>query len=92
MKYVKVRWIHTSHDDPVTLYSELNSDLWEERKVEIYADGRADFADSEERSGSTKLGIEPFPALEEIASDPQFEPMVISAAEFESAWEQAKAR
>ncbi|MGY4397671.1 hypothetical protein ACVWZA_002868 [Sphingomonas sp. UYAg733] len=92
MKYIKVKWMHTSPDDPVMLYSELNPELWEERKVEVYADGRADFADSEEHSGSTKLGIEPFPTMEEIATDPQFEPVAISAAEFESVWEQAKAR
>jgi hypothetical protein len=92
MKYVKVRWIHSLSDEPVMLYSELTDDMWETRKVEIYADGRADFANSEERSGSTNLGIEPLPSLEEIAADPEFEPAVISAEEFESVWEQAKAR
>ncbi|MBN9474026.1 MAG: hypothetical protein ABT00_22255 [Bordetella sp. SCN 68-11] len=92
MKYVKVRWIHTSSDQPVMLYSELNDESWELRKVEVYADGRADFADREEQSGSTKLGIEPLPPLEEIAADPEFEPVVISAEEFEAAWESAKAR
>jgi len=92
MKYVKVRWIHTSSDQPVMLYSELNDENWELRKVEVYADGRADFADREEQSGSTKLGIEPLPPLEEIAADPEFEPVVISAEEFEAAWESAKAR
>lgn len=92
MKYVKVRWIHAIPDEPVMLFSELTDDMWETRKVEVYADGRADFADSEERSGSTKLGIEPYPPLEEIAADPQFEPVVISAEEFEAAWERAKAR
>jgi hypothetical protein len=92
MKYVKVRWIHAIPDEPVMLFSELTDDMWETRKVEVYADGRADFADSEERSGSTKLGIEPYPPLEEIAADPQFEPVVISAEEFEAAWESAKSR
>lgn len=91
MKYVKVKWRHSLDDTPVLLYSELNSGLWEVRKVEVYADGRIDFADREERSGSTKLGIEPLPSLEEIAADPEFEPAAISAAEFESVWEQAKA-
>ena len=92
MKYVKVRWIHTSSDQPVMLYSELNDESWELRKVEVYADGRADFADREDQSGSTKLGIKPLPPLEEIAADPEFEPIVISAEEFEAAWESAKAR
>lgn len=91
MKYVKVKWLHALDDTPVLLYSELDSDMWEVRKVEIYADGRMDFADREERSGSTKLGIEPLPPLEAIAADPEFEPVTISADEFESVWEQAKA-
>lgn len=90
MRYVKVKWLHSSRDTPVLLYSELNPGLWEVRKVEVYADGHMDFADRDERSGSTKLGIEPLPPLEEIALSPEFEPAVISAEEFESVWEQAR--
>jgi len=92
VKYIKVKWLHTSLDSPTLLYSELNSDLWEVRKVEAYADGRTDFADREEHSGSTKLGIEPLPPLEQIAADPEFEPVIISAEEFESVWQHAKSQ
>ena len=77
-------------DTPKLLYSELNSDLWEIRKVEVYADGRMDFADHEERAGSTKLGIECWPPLEDIAADPEFDLQIISENEFESMWGQAK--
>lgn len=87
-----MKWIHDLPDTPELLYSELDSEQWEIRKVEVYPDGRMDFADHEERTGSTKLGIEPMPPLEDIAADPQFEPQVISAEEFESVWERAKAR
>jgi hypothetical protein len=90
MRYVKVRWIHASPDYPETLYSELDQDMWEIRKVEVYADGRMDFADNDRRSGNTKLGIVPHPSLEEIATDPQFKPMLISAEEFESIWNHAR--
>jgi len=82
--------MHTSQDYPVMLYSELSNDMWEIRKVEVYADGRTDFADSDKRSGNTKLSIEPYPSLLEIAADPQFEPIVISAEEFESIWKCAR--
>jgi hypothetical protein len=88
MKCIKVKW--SSVGTPVLLYSELNPELWEVRKVEAYADGRMDFADREERSGSTKLGIEPLPPLEQIAADPEFEPAIISAEEFGSVWGKAK--
>jgi hypothetical protein len=91
VKYIKVRWLHASPDIPTLLYSELNPQLWEVRKVEAYADGRMDFADREGRSGSTKLSVEPLPPLEQILADPEFEPIAISAAEFESVWEQAQA-
>lgn len=90
MKYIKVKWLHMSPDTPVLLYSELDSDMWEVRKVEVYADGRKEFADHHERSGRAKLGIEPLPVLEDIAADPEFEPAMISADEFEIMWQQAK--
>jgi hypothetical protein len=90
MRYVKVRWIHTSPNYPELIYSELDQEMWEMRKVEVYADGRMDFANSNERSGNAKLGIAPYPPLEEIATDPQFDPMVISVEEFESMWARAR--
>lgn len=90
MKYVKVKWLQDSPDYPVLLYSELNAQDWEVRKVEVYADGRMDFADHDERSGDTKLGIEPLPALTDIAADPEFEPFTITAEEFEKVWLEAR--
>ncbi len=51
--YIKVRWLHTSPDDPVLLYSELDAERWEQRKVDIFADGRTGFADAAEQSGDT---------------------------------------
>lgn len=92
MKYIKVRWVHNLPNAPVVLYSELNPERWEIRKVEVYADGRADCADAEVQTGSTNLGIEPLPAPEEIAADPQFIPLELSAEEFQFVWEKAKAR
>ncbi|WP_027684725.1 DUF6881 domain-containing protein [Rhizobium leguminosarum] len=90
MKYIKVKWLHSSPNTPVLLYSELDSDMWEVRKVEVYTDGRKDFADRNEMSGSTRLGIEPFPSLEIIAADPEFKPEVISREEFDTVWQHAK--
>ena len=92
MRYVKVRWVHAFQGEPVVLYSELTDDMWEVRKVEVYADGRADLADSERESGNTRLGTEPYAELVEIAADPQFEPAIISIDEFETVWKQAIAR
>ncbi|WP_441279496.1 DUF6881 domain-containing protein [Tardiphaga sp. 172_B4_N1_3] len=90
MKYLKVKWEHSFEDQPVLLYSELDHELREIRKVEYYADGRMDFADREGSSGHTRLSVEPLPSLEAIAAQAEFEPMIIPAAEFETVWAQAK--
>jgi hypothetical protein len=73
----------------MVLYSELDNDRWEKRKVEIYSDGRMGYADQERAVGGTFLGLEPIPALPEIAKDPQFEPYAITG---ESVWRTATAR
>jgi hypothetical protein len=88
MKYIKVKWLHSNPDEPVLLYSELDKDRWETRKVEIFADGRIGFASATEATPSTrtKLSIEPLPTFDEIAGDPQFQPGEITKDEFEEVW------
>lgn len=86
MRYLLVEWLHSLEDEPTKLYSELDDERWERRKVELYRDGRIGFASAKGRSGTTRLSIEPLPILEEIASDPQFRPMEISQEAFEQVW------
>ncbi|WP_421996326.1 DUF6881 domain-containing protein [Reyranella sp.] len=43
MKYIKVRWRHCLPNEPVTLYSEIDEDRWERRKVYVFADGSFGF-------------------------------------------------
>ena len=86
MRYLKVRWIHRHPDDPVLLYHEVDDQGWERRKVELFADGRVGFASACEGSPATGLSIEPLPTPEEIAADPQFEPVEIEKEEFERIW------
>jgi hypothetical protein len=90
MNYLKIKWIHSSSDEPVLLYSEVDDQRWEVRKVEIYEDGHSGYAGPEELGGSTKLGEEPIPTLPEIASDPQFDPVEITKEEFEEIWAKRK--
>ncbi len=87
MRYLRVQWLHFHPDEPVEIYSEINDDGWEVRKVEVFPDGSVGFASSSEGIGSTMLSVEPLPALEEIRSDPQFKPTEISRQEFEKMWE-----
>ena len=86
MKYFKVRWIHQHSDEPVWLYSELDEDGLEIRKVEIFADGSQGFASPSESKGSTALGIIQVPPLEVILRDPEFEGTEITKREFEEVW------
>ncbi len=86
MNYLCVMWKHSNPDYPTLLYSELNADQWEVRKVEKYADGRIGYASELESTEDCKLGIEPIPSLPEIAADPQFVPAQITKDEFEKVW------
>ncbi len=88
--YVKVRWIHSFPDAPILMYSELDLDRYEVRKVEVFADGRLCFASPTGSSGSTQLGEIPVPPLAEIAEDPQFQPAEIQKEEFERSWAVAR--
>ena len=91
MIYVKVRWKHSFPDEPVLICSELDRERWEVRKVEIFPSGRMGYAGPGGAIGGTGLGQEPWPSLEQIAEDPQFEPAKISKAEFDAIWAKATA-
>jgi hypothetical protein len=89
--YLKVEWKHYFSDEPVLLYSELDGERWELRKVEIFPDGTVGYAGPDVSVGGTELGQEPVPSFEQIAADPQFAPIVIGAPEFEAVWAKATA-
>lgn len=72
------------------LYSDVDFDGWEVRKVDEYADGRRNLAGDGVETGSTFLGEAQTPSIEEINADPQFDAVEISAEEFEMIWRAAK--
>jgi len=84
--YIKVVWHHRPADEPVELYSEIDDSRWELRKVEVYRDGRHDFADATQCTGTTLLSDQPLPTLDQIAVQTEFTPIAIERAEFEDAW------
>jgi hypothetical protein len=86
MKYLKIRWIHENKNDPVLLFSEIDSERYELRKVEVFADGRMGFANEKISSEGTILGEAPIPLLEDLLSDPQFSGEEIESKEFEINW------
>jgi hypothetical protein len=87
MNYIRVQWLQKKNPrDPVWLISELDNDRWENRKVEIFADGSKGYATKGEQVGGTFLGLVPVPQLDEIAADPEFLPEEITEGEFEEIW------
>jgi len=87
--YLRVEWKHIHADDPVMLYSELDEDRWEVRKVEVFADGRMTYAGGTGSSGHTRLGEVQVPSVDEIAKNAGLTPVAISREEFETSWEKA---
>jgi hypothetical protein len=84
MQYVKVAWLHNDLTDPVWFYIELGDDGYEVRKVELYLDGRAGYADDAREFGETRLADQPY-SLDDI-EPPEFELTEISREEFEKIW------
>lgn len=87
--FMRVEWRHDGADDPILLYSELDEQRYEVRKVEKYRDGRATYAWGKGSTGSTALGDRPVPAAEVIAGHPDFEVSAIRYADFEAVWNEA---
>lgn len=88
--YVKVQWLHEFAEEPVELFSELDGDRYEVRKVEVYRDGRLDWADASRQTNSIGLGEAPVPDLEEINVQEEFRAKSITAAEFAAVWARAR--
>jgi hypothetical protein len=86
MRYIFVRWLHEYAEEPLHLYSELDDDRYETRKVEIFRGGRVGLAGPNVRRGWSNLGDKAIPELEEIASS-EFVPQEISRDEFEAIWQ-----
>src|SRR5579859_3891796 len=90
VKYIRVKWCHDHADEPIWLYSELDGNRWEIRKVHVYADGHAEWTDRNHATDSTGLSVEPLPSLAEINAHPEFEAIEIAHEEFERAWASAQ--
>jgi len=89
MYYLKVLWSHDFSDEPVVLYSEVDNEGYETRKVEIYRDGRHDYANAIRSTGTTQLSEKPMPSIKEIAAHAEFSPMAVDLAEFENVYRHA---
>ncbi|MDG4831586.1 hypothetical protein O7627_20100 [Solwaraspora sp. WMMD1047] len=91
MRYVKVEWEHDFPDDPVLYFSEIGEDDYEIRKVQLYRDGRTEWANGNHETATVGLAEIPFPSVEEISSQSDCRAELITSEEFERAWSAAQA-
>ena len=84
--YLRVLWEHDLPNEPIDLYSEVDEDGYETRKVEIYRDGRRDYADESSHTGTTMLSDVPIGTVDDIADQPEFTPTRISQEDFDAVW------
>lgn len=92
MTYIKVSWKHSFSDEPVLMYSELDENRNEIRKVEIYRDGIMGYAWKDISMNGTTLSESEIPELSVINKDIQFEGVGIIKDEFDIIWETATKR
>ncbi len=86
MKYIRVKWNHTNSDEPIWIFSELEDDGKEIRKLECFMNGFCDFAQPNAHSGTTKLHTTLLPDFSVLGRDPEFIPTEITQQEFEDVW------
>ncbi len=90
--YQRVEWVHEFEDEPRFIYSELDDERYEMRKIEVFKDGSiVRVSEENPESGSTGLSDLPYPGTEEINANPseEFHAEEISKAEFEELWNSA---
>jgi hypothetical protein len=86
MTYIKVAWTHNFETEPVEIWSELDQNRMELRKVERFRNGTLTFAGPTGTLGETQLGESSLPSLDIISQDTQFAPAIITQDEFEQMW------
>ncbi|GGP31344.1 hypothetical protein GCM10018980_65200 [Streptomyces capoamus] len=90
MEHWKVDWAHELQSEPVRFYSEIGSDGYEVRKIQVYRDGQVLKADMFHESAEIGLSEVPAGSIDDVASQPEFSASAISPEEFERAWRTAQ--
>ena len=72
------------------LYSEIDSERREVRRVEVFRDGRKGYASRFESDGVTRLAEKPHPEPDETLDNPELELIEIEKEEFERVWSERK--
>ncbi|MER6686794.1 DUF6881 domain-containing protein [Streptomyces olivaceoviridis] len=89
MEHWKVDWAHEFQSEPVRSYSEIGSDGYDARKIQIYRDERILKADTSHESAEIGLREVPAASIDDVANQPDFSASSISPEGFEQAWRTA---
>jgi len=95
MRWVQVVWLEAGlTDEPVIIYSELAEDGYEQRRVEVYVNGRELWANESGGTVPGGLAEKPVGELEEIRAasteEAVFVALSITEGEFEHRWVEAR--
>ena len=82
-RYLRVRWDHDPGEDPIVLYHEVDEQQRETRRVELFEDGRLQWAGQASPDAPTSISLEPLPPVEQIRDQPAFSLTEISRPAFE---------
>jgi hypothetical protein len=85
--YSRCEWFHDFEDESCCIYSELDDERYETRKIEVFKDGTTTRASTEDLwSDPMALADQPAPSLEKGSAYTEFHMEEIGAAEFEDLW------
>lgn len=91
MKYILLKWFHNLENEPYIIYSEIDNQRYEVRKIEIYKNGITRKCDEKMVNSQIELGDVAFPEnLDDINQDKEFYAQYISKEEFESIWNKSE--
>ncbi|KUL61904.1 MULTISPECIES: DUF6881 domain-containing protein [Streptomyces] len=90
MEYWKVHWHHDYDQEPIVIYSEVGSDGYETRKIQEHRDGKILRSDASHESREIGLSEIPVGDIKDVAAQAEFSAFLISRADFDAVWRQAR--
>jgi len=87
--FVHVHRSHVNVEEPSDLYSEIDRDRCEVRRVEVFLNGRFGYANAKGAFGNTKLEEHLPIALDEGGNKTELQREEITRLEFEAIWDKA---
>jgi hypothetical protein len=82
MLYYKTIWNHTNDYDPIVMYSSIDEERYEMKRLDIFRDGHVAYFDTRT---PMELSEDPYPSdFDEINATDEFDVSEISSIDFEN--------